>query len=346
MIRRQFYLQLNSTLQFLLLASALVWAASCRDKQEACVFIPETKDVEMELTFEQCEDSLLNFHSKQDLVSFLKRHGAMADYFFRRQEYPNDSAFVNQLFLTFNHPGFDTLLMETKKVFGDMSALKEEFRQAFTNLKYYYPDFTPPQIQTAISGLQTDLWISDTLIIVGLDYYLGKEGKYRPRIYDYLLTRYEPEDIVPSALLIYGISDRFNKTVIQDKTALADMVAYGKSFYFAKHMLPCVPDSVFIWYSAEEIEGARMNQDLIWQRFVDDEVLFSTSHETKQKFLNERPKTIEVGEKCPGRIGQWVGWQIVNNFMEKHPEMTLSSLMELNNAQHLFKESRYKPKGK
>jgi hypothetical protein len=234
-------------------------------------------------------------------------------------------------------------LMETKKVFGEMSELKQEFRQAFTNLKYYYPDFNPPKVQTTITGLQNDLFFTDSLIIVGLDYYLGKAGKYRPRIYEYLLARYEPEDIVPSYLLVYGIRDGFNKTDPQDKTVLADMVAYGKSFYFAKHMLPCVPDSVFIWYTSQEMEGASKHQDLIWHRFVEDEVLFATSHEVKQKFLGERPKTIEVGEQCPGRIGQWMGWQIVRKYMDAHPETTLPQLMEMSDAAQLFKESRYKP---
>src|SRR5690606_33414988 len=160
--------------------------------------------------------------------------------------------------------------MEVKRVFGNQESLKEQFAQAFANIKYYYPDFVPPKVQTTITGLETDMVVTDSLILIGLDYYLGKDGRYRPRLYDYLLTRYEPEDIVPSVMLIYGIGERFNKTNLDDKSVLADMIAYGKSFYFAKHMLPCVPDSIFIWYSAEEMRGARANQDLVWARFVED----------------------------------------------------------------------------
>jgi hypothetical protein len=63
----------------------------------------------------------------------------------------------------------------------------------------------------------------------------------------------------------------------------------------------------------------------------------------KQKYLGERPKTIEVGEKCPGRIGQWVGWQIVNKYQETHSETALPELMQISDADKLFKESHYKP---
>ncbi|NJN42061.1 MAG: hypothetical protein HC811_07420 [Flammeovirgaceae bacterium] len=58
-------------------------------------------------------------------------------------------------------------------------------------MKYYYPDFKPPVIKTMLTGLETDLYVSDSLIVIGLDYYLGKGAKYRPNMYEYMLRRYE-----------------------------------------------------------------------------------------------------------------------------------------------------------
>jgi hypothetical protein len=316
---------------------------SCSKKTDECVYVPETGDIKIDLQFEQLEDSLAGVTSKQAMVNLLTRQPLIRDYVFRRTEYPHDSAFINALYHKFNNPHFDTLLQETKRVFGDLSALKAEFTQAFTNIKYYYPDFTPPKVQTVISGLDTDLFVSDSLIIVSLDFFLGEGARYRPKMYDYLLRQYNPENIVPSCLLIYGISPRINNTNLNDKTVIADMVAYGKSYYFAKHMLPCVPDSTFIWYTPEEIEGSRKNQDLIWARFIQDEVLYATSHVVKQKYLGDRPKTLEVGEKCPGRIALWVGWQIVNAYAENHPDATLPEVMKEENAQQFFRNSGYKP---
>ncbi len=316
---------------------------SCKKEKENCVFTPPVEDIKINLHIEHVQDSFVNISSKTKLVKLLGRYPVIRDYIFRRSEYPDDSVFINELYHRFNDPHVDTLLTETKKVFGDKSELTSQFIQAFTNIKYYYPDFHPPKIQTLISGLDTDLLVTDSLIIVSLDFYLGPGAKYRPKMYDYLLRQYEKENIVPSCLLVYGISDRFNKTDLNDKTVLADMIAYGKSYYFAKHMLPCVSDSVLMWYSSEEIKGAEKNQDLIWARLVEDQVLYSTSHMIKQKFLGERPKTIEVGEKCPGRIAQWIGWKIVDKYVETHPDITLSQLMHISSADKIFKDSRYKP---
>ena len=319
---------------------------NCGSEEEKCVFVPDTNPEEVHLQFENFEDSLAAIQTKKDLIGFLTRQPLIRDEMLRRAEYPNDSVFIDEMFRRFTNPGIDTLLSETKKVFGDGSALRSEFREAFANLKYYYPDFVPPKIKTLITGLDTDLFVTDTLILVGLDFFLGAQAKYRPKTYDYLMRRYDPQDIVPSCMLIYGISPRFNKTDLKDRTVLADMVAYGKSFYFAKHTLPCTPDSVLIWYTDEEISGARSNEDLIWARFVQDKVLFSTNVMDKKNYLGDRPITIQVGEKCPGRIGQWVGWQVVKEYMANNPHTSLQELMSTPDAQALFKNSNYKPQNR
>ena len=322
----------------------LLW--NCGEKEQQCVFAPDVSAAEVEVKFEHYEDTIANIREKKELLAFLTHQPVFRDEMLRRAEYPNDSVFLNEMYKRFTNPALDTLLMETKRVFGDGSTLEEEFRKAFAHIQYYYPDFVPPKVKTVITGLDTDLYVTDTLIIVGLDFFLGDDATYRPKTYDYLMRRYDPDDIVPSCLLIYGISPRFNHTDLKDRTVLADMVAYGKSFYFAKHMLPCTPDSVLIWYTAEEIGGANQNENLIWARFIQDKVLFSTNVIDKKNYLGDRPVTIQVGEKCPGRIGQWVGWQIVKEYMDNHPDKSLPELMQMADAQALFRESNYKPQNR
>ena len=316
------------------------------NSEEKCVFIPETKPSSIDLKIESLEALLPAIQTKKDLVDFFSAHPTLRDHFFSRAGYPGDSAFINVLYSRFSSPHIDTLLMETQKIFGDLTKLEDEFKLAFANIQFYYPDFQVPKIQTVISGLETDLLVSDTLIVVGLDYFLGEGAKYRPNMYGYMQRRYTKDFIVPSVLLLYGIDQRFNKTQLADKTVLADMIAYGKAYHFAKHMLPCVPDSTFIGYTKEEMQGARENEDLVYVRLIENEVLYSTSHQIKQKYIAERPKTLEVGEKCPGRIGTWVGWRIVDKYAELHPETTLAELMNLPSAEKIFKDSKYRPEKK
>src|ERR1700690_45699 len=206
----------------LVMFSALLALVSCKnDNEEKCVFTPDTKGISLDLKVESLEDSLPSVTSKKQLVRFLTHHPHLRDNFFGRANYPDDSVFINQLYARFTNPHIGTLLMETHKVFGNNDNLMDEFRQAFINMKYYYPDFHPPKIQTIISGLETgcDMFVSDTLIVIGLDFFLGKGAKYRPlNMYEYMLRRYHPGGVVPAVLLLYGIDPGFNRTRLSDKT--------------------------------------------------------------------------------------------------------------------------------
>ena len=330
---------------FWVLLAAGLGLAGCggRDYEERCAQIPNVSDITVDLAVEHLEDSITQFRSKQELVDFFSRHTPLRDYFFSRGAYPDDSVFINSLYSRFTHPAFDSLRLEARRVFGNGEYLKEQFTEAFRNMKYYYPDVRVPRIQTVISGFEADLVVSDSLIIVGLDYFLGAGARYRPNMYEYMLKRYEKNFVVPSALLLYGIDTRYNQTDLRDRTVLADMMAYGKAYYFAKQMMPCVPDSVFIGYTATETEDAWFNQDLIWKKLVDDEVLFSTSNQVKQKYISERPKTLEVGATCPGRIATYTGWQIVKEYARKNPALTLPQIMAEPSAEKILRDSKYRP---
>lgn len=297
----------------------------------------------MNISYQSLEDSLAGVKSKAELVKFFSRHLMVAEVFFHRRSYPSDSAFINHYYRWFSHPSMDTLLAETKKVFGNGEELRQEFQTAFANMKYYYPGFKPPHVITVISGLETDMFVSDSLVIVGLDYYLGKKAKYRPNMHQYMLSRFEKNYIVPSTLLLFGIDPRYNKTNTDDHTVLADMITYGKAYYFAHAMLPCAPDSIFIGYTGREIAGAEANQDVIWKKLVEEEAFFSTSMQLKQRYVMERPKTYEIGNECPGRIATWVGWKLVKEYMNENSSMRLPELMRIDNPQQIFKGAHYRP---
>jgi hypothetical protein len=320
----------------------LILAACGDDEKQQCAFIPDTGNIQVSFQFESLEDSLPAIQTKDQLVGFLTRHPQLRDGFFNRQGYPDDSTYINELFNRFTHPAVDSLLMETHRVFGNGEELKKQFEAAFKNIKYYYPDFKAPTIQTVISGLETDVMVTDSLVLIGLDYFLGADARFKPNMYEYMQKRYHKDFVVPSVVLLMGIDGRTNKTNPEDKTVLADMVAYGKAYAFTKRMLPCTPDSVLIGYTQKETDGALVNEATIWKRMIQDQVLFGTSHMTKQKYIAERPKTSEISAQCPGRIGMWVGWRIADYYLYETGK-PLPELMAEPDAQKIFKLSKYKP---
>lgn len=318
---------------------------SCEQKKNVCDSAPDVSSIKAHITFENLVDDVMAIQTREQAKQFLDEHAFIANYFFERATYKEDSTVVNRLYNIATNPSIqDTVFQEVNDAFGDYSDLISSFEKAFQYYKYYYPETPTPKVQVMLSGLQRDLFVSDSLIVVGVDYFLGPEATYRPiGVPDYIARRYQKEFIVPMTMLL--LTQKQNATDYSDKSLLADMVFYGKSYYLAKRTVPCQPDSLLIGYKASEMEDIHENEHIIWANFLENDMLYETSHFMKNKFIGERPNTYEIGAKCPGRIGIWVGWRIVEQYMRENPDVTVQELMKDTEVQKIFKLSGYKPTG-
>ncbi len=309
-----------------------------------CDLPGEIEQLKEDVRIERLEDTLFRSESVEDVLAFLALHPILKKEFLGSDQYPGDTVLAEILFSRISNRDIAVLLEETRRVFGDMHNLKADFEEAFAYMKNYFPNAKIPKIQTLVTGFgSSEMYVSDSLIIIGLDYYIGPDAAFRPNSYpDYILRRYQKEYIVPAVMLL--LSDKYIATDYADNTMLADMVFYGKKYYFTKKMLPCTPDSLIIWYTGRELTDVDENQHIIWGNFIQNKLLFETSHITKGKFMGERPNTYEISAVCPGRIGAWVGWEIVRKYMEDHPEVSLAGLMGEKDAMRIFKASNYKGK--
>ncbi len=313
---------------------------SCNGTEE-CENAPDVSSIDINLKIERLEKGLFAAHTKQEVKTFLNQNPVVANQIFMASQYPDDSTLVNQVHQLINDPYIDTLYQDTEAIFSDFSAITSEFEQAFRYIKYYFPNFAPPVINTIVTGLSADFYVSDSLLVIGIDFFQGKDAQYQPKVYDYMLNRFQPEYIVPSSILLY--SNRWNNTDESDNSLLAEMIFYGKSFYFTKKMLPCTPDSLIIGYSQPQMELVSESEKTIWSYFIDKQLLYTNNEMEKTRYLSERPSTIEISGEVPGRIGQWIGWQIVKSFAENNPEVSVNELMQMKNAQEIFRRAKYKP---
>lgn len=325
-------------MRYVLLVSTLYACSSECDNN------PDVSDIDIEVQFIRLEQKMFNLKSNDEIVSFLNKNSWFSEKYLKRSSYPHDSILINNIYKLINNEYIDTLYQECRKVFGDFSDLNKEFENAFQNLKYYYPDFYPPVIYTVVTGLGLtgrDLFVSDSVIIIGIDYFLGEKARWRPRFYQYMVSRYSKEYIVPYCIML--ISKKYNRSDFLISTMLAEMIYYGKLYYFTKLMLPCTEDSIIIGYTGQELKVCNENINIIWAHFISKELLFQTNPMIITKYIGERPYIAEIGSKCPGRIGRWLGWEIVKKYMIQNPDITLQDLMEDSNAQNIFTLSKYKP---
>ena len=124
------------------------------------------------------------------------------------------------------------------------------------------------------------------------------------------------------------------------------MIYNGKIMYFMDQVLPDVADTTKIGYTTKQLEWCQEFKSKIWGYFLEENLLYESDYQKYQKYLTEAPFTPGLGEKNESapKLAVWTGWQIVREYMEKHPEVTLPQLMANQDAQEILNGSKYKGK--
>jgi hypothetical protein len=256
--------------------------------------------------------------------------------------YPNRDSLVQQLLRVNGDSSIQALNAAVGKEFADISNIKQELEQAFAYLQSYYPDFKAPKVYTYVSGFGIDLLVEEDILVIGLDYFLPSDHAFQPDLPRYIASRYDRKHLVP--MIVLALSSRYNDVDPADNSLLAEMLYYGKAYHFVKAILPCTEDQYIIGYSPEQIAASWDNEDLIWAHFVENELLFQTNPFEIRKYIGEAPATDAISPEAPGRLGRWIGWNIVEEYQTKQ-DLSLPELMAEADAKKMFKDSGYRPRG-
>jgi uncharacterized protein YjaZ len=95
-------------------------------------------------------------------------------------------------------------------------------------------------------------------------------------------------------------------------------------------------------YTEKQYTESKQREAVIWDLFIQNNILQSIDNSIIKNYIGESPKTAELGDASPGNIGSFCGWQIVKKYMNKFPETSLESLMTAD-AEMIFQQAKYKP---
>ena len=247
------------------------------------------------------------------------------------------------------------LLDTVRKVFPYDYPFKERITPALKRLVKYIPDVQIPAYRTHVNGFVAhgDMRQVDQIVFLpvpdspgyftfGLHYFLGAKLPYYPaNIPQYQKNRFSEEYL--EVLMVESIANGMVPEVSpsQQPTLLDRIIHAGIKQYFVQQILPNTPDTLCLKYTEKQLYWADLYEARIYKELMDD--LFDTNFMAHRDYIMDKPYTTSLAQESAPRLGEYLGWKIVSNYMDRHSEVTLDELIETTDYEMIFREARYKP---
>ncbi|WP_163716755.1 gliding motility lipoprotein GldB [Mangrovibacterium lignilyticum] len=240
----------------------------------------------------------------------------------------------------------DSLMQEVKKQVDEKinrDDIHDKLEEAFRYFHYYFPEKAVPEVFTCISGFNQSIIMTEKLMGIGLDKYLGRDCEYYPRlgIPQYQRINMHPDKIVPDALYAWAMTEfPFND---YGPHLIDRMIYEGKLLYLLDATLPETADSLKIGFTKKQLDFCSEKENAMWTYLAEYKMLFSTERMDVKRYVDASPYTSSFTADSPGRTGVWLGWQIVKAYMKKNPDVSIPDLMNEKNCKLILNQSAYQP---
>ncbi|HVW96516.1 MAG TPA: hypothetical protein VHA56_11165 [Mucilaginibacter sp.] len=339
-------------LYFLSLSIAVLVSACNRHKKIDVSNIPVNIRIER---FDQEFDAMRTKPMAQQAAYLQRKYGVFYQDFLGlmlqdRNINIKDTTYFELLRKVFANRAYNDLKHDVDSVFkGGLDDQNEELTDAFRRVKYYFPRTHIPKIYSYYSGFEAQTMVGTGYFGIGLDLFLGGNSRFYPALTEayphYLSQFFNKENIAPRVIEGFVREDMFPESD-SSKTLLSKMVYNGKIMYLMDQLLPDVADTTKIGYTNAQLQWCEQFKDKIWAYFLDESLLYESDYNKIQKYLTEAPFTPGLGEKNESapKLAVWTGWQMIRQYMDRHPEVTLPALMADDDAQKILNESKYRGK--
>jgi hypothetical protein len=231
----------------------------------------------------------------------------------------SDSTFFKGVNL-FTHDAYiQRLEKQIGHTFSNLTTEKEQLVAGFKHLKYHVPNGKMPQtIVFMNSFFAANAFATERQIGVGLERYLGEKSKviqelpsqeFPAWIRKAMNKKFLSRDVLCSWILTHYVSETSGNLA-------EEMVRWGKILYLTQASFPHENPALIMRYSDEQYAWALDHEYSFWNYLVNQKMLFKSNDLTNVNLLNDGPFSAGFDEKSPDRMGQFIGFRMIQKYME------------------------------
>lgn len=312
----------------------------------------EPKVVRFDLALQQAGHAIQDAASPDTVAIFnqivLPHKAFILDYLYNGYEIPDSIMRLDFAAFLSDSMTLD-LLDQVAKVYPADYDFTTRFRNPSKRFTYFFPDKKFPEITTYVSGYSRagaadmdQTLFSGKYLGLGLHYLMGDSFRYYPvDIPQFIRRRCAPEFI--TVLAFNRIADGLiaPPNPMNAPSLVDRMIHAGIRIEFLKEMLPEQPDSNILFYNAKQMEWATFYEGRVYKEIQAN--LYSVDNVLFETYLEETPFTKTLSRDSAPRMGQYIGWKMVQAWRNENPDITIAELIQMRDFRKILKESHYRP---
>ena len=260
--------------------------------------------------------------------------------------YPEDTQFMQMLQDFRNDEVVRYIYHITDSLYGDFSPYEKQLDHALKRAQKLCPSIHYDRFYTLITAdfddYQNRVFCSENELAISIDRYaVGSMHKYQYfGLPSYILALSTKEHIISDCMAAIARAH----TVMPDRqpTMLDYAIAEGKAIYFTEKTLPGIADTMLMRYTADQMEWIKHNLSQVWSWLIENKMLYASDYSQLRNYIDDAPKTNAFGEGSAPRTPQYIGWQIVKQYMKKSGS-TMEELLEETDSQKILTLSGWRP---
>lgn len=298
----------------------------------------DTENTRIDLVFHNT-DSLLSTRKSDQYLAVRQQlkaldqdvYGYLLGYCYHVPIQP-DTTYLRIMGRMMNDPYVIALEQEVaKKLYSARKLHQITLSNAFKRMKVLLPKVAQPHHVFWInSAFTSSVFCSKSSIAIGLERYLGPssksiqqlpENQFFQWIKNSMEERYMARDAVVGWLNTHAIDET--------QASLSEsMIRWGKLLFVARKLMNEADLAIVMRYSKQDLEWALASEWAVWKYLIDEQLLYDRREDTRQSLLHEGPFTRGLPQESPDRLGQFLGYRIVEQYVDNH-HPTLEALLNL-----------------
>ena len=223
------------------------------------------------------------------------------------------------------------------------TTLNNELTQAFKLYKYYFPEKKIPQIYIYTSGFNHSIIIDENIIGIGMDKFLGSDEEiYKSLGFSKYLVQNMRKELIASAVINALAVDQFPLENLH-YSLIEKMIYEGKKLYFNQQLLPHQSENDLLGFTPENMKFCKNNEKQMWTYLIENKLLYSNNYTVITKFTEDAPYTYDFSQDSPGKAVHWLGFRIVQQYVD-NTNTNLTTLMTETNYEKILRDAKYNPK--